>query len=59
MALGAHNWVSPCPELEKFFFPQAEWIIDAIHERVMPLAGHVPTYAMSDAEKLRCEKLGI
>lgn len=59
VALGSHNWVSPCPELEKFFFPQKEWILDAIHEKIMPLRGHIPTFNMTDAEKLRCERLGI
>jgi len=59
VALGSHNWVSPCPELEPYFFPQKEWILDAIHEKILPLPGHVPTFNMTDGEKLRCEKLGI
>ncbi|MDR2589090.1 MAG: hypothetical protein LBC67_06645, partial [Spirochaetales bacterium] len=58
-AIGAHNWVSPCPELEKFFFPSKDMIIDVIHERIKPLAGYTPVYTMSLAEKLRCERLGI
>lgn len=59
VTLGSHNWVSPCPELEKFFFPQKEWILDAIHEKIKPLKGYVPVFNMTDAEKLRCERLGI
>jgi len=59
VALGSHNWVSPCPELEQFFFPQKDWIIDAIHERIKPLRGYTPIFNMSDTEKLRREKLGI
>jgi 2-oxoisovalerate dehydrogenase E1 component len=26
--------------MEEFFFPQPEWIIDAIHDRIIPLKGH-------------------
>ena len=26
--------------MEEAFFPQKEWIIDAIHERILPLPGH-------------------
>ena len=59
VSLGSHNWVSPCPELEKFFFPQKDTILDAIDARILKLNGHKPTYDMSDEEKLRCERLGI
>ena len=41
--VGARNGITPAAELEESFFPQAEWIVDAIHERVLPLPGHVPT----------------
>jgi len=59
VSLGSHNWVSPCPELEQFFFPQKAWILDAINEKIQKLDGHVPTTNMSDEEKLRRERLGI
>jgi 2-oxoisovalerate dehydrogenase E1 component len=26
--------------MEQYFFPQPDWIIDAIHEKIMPLKGH-------------------
>jgi 2-oxoisovalerate dehydrogenase E1 component len=58
-AIGSHNWVSPCPELEKFFFPSKDMIIDTIHERIKPLPDYTPVHSMSLAEKLRCERLGI
>ena len=57
--IGSHNWVSPCPELEKFFFPQKDLIIDTVNEKIMRLPGHLPKYNVTNAEKLRCEKLGI
>jgi 2-oxoisovalerate dehydrogenase E1 component len=59
VTIGSHNWVSPCPELEKFFFPSKDLILDAIHSRVKPLAGYTPVYNLSLEEKLRVERLGI
>ncbi len=41
VVLGARNWITPPTEMETDFFPQKEWILDAIHERIVPLAGHV------------------
>jgi len=38
--VGARNWITPAAELEDAFFPQAAWILDAIHERILPLPGH-------------------
>ncbi|HOV38301.1 MAG TPA: thiamine pyrophosphate-dependent enzyme [Spirochaetales bacterium] len=59
VSLGAHNWVSPCPELEKFFFPSKDMILAAFHERIKPLSGFKPEMDLSLNEKLRCERLGI
>jgi len=41
--VGARNWITPPAELEDGFFPQPEWIIDTLHERILPLPGHTPT----------------
>jgi 2-oxoisovalerate dehydrogenase E1 component len=41
VVVGSRNWITPAYELEKYFFPQADWIIDAIHTKIMPLEGHV------------------
>jgi 2-oxoisovalerate dehydrogenase E1 component len=38
--VGARNWITPAAELEDAFFPQTSWILDAIHQRVLPLSGH-------------------
>ena len=35
--VGARNWITPPAELEDMFFPTQEWIIDTIHERILPL----------------------
>ena len=38
--VGARNWITPAAELEDAFFPQTGWILDAIHQRILPLPGH-------------------
>jgi 2-oxoisovalerate dehydrogenase E1 component len=38
--VGARNWITPAAELEDAFFPQTSWILDAIHQRVLPLPGY-------------------
>ena len=59
IALGSRNWITPAYELEKYFFPQATTIIDTIHEKIMPIAGYVPTYNVTDLEKQERSKKGI
>ena len=41
--VGARNWITPPAELDEVYFPQSEWILDTIHERILPLDGHQPT----------------
>ncbi|GAB4442189.1 MAG: alpha-ketoacid dehydrogenase subunit alpha/beta [Anaerolineae bacterium] len=57
--VGARNWITPPPELEEGFFPQASWIIDTIHERILPLPGHQPSTVQATGEILRRNRLGI
>ena len=57
--VGSRNWIVPAHELETFFFPQKEWIIDAIHERVLPLTGHQSTTNWSDDELLKRNRMGV
>jgi 2-oxoisovalerate dehydrogenase E1 component len=40
VVLGSRNTITPCAEMEESFFPQPEWILDALHERLLPLPGH-------------------
>ena len=51
--VGSRNWITPAAELEEAFFPQKEWIIDTIHERILPLPGHKPTTVQATGEILR------
>ena len=40
VVVGSRNWITPAYEMEEFFFPQPEWILDAIHSKIIPLKGH-------------------
>lgn len=59
MVVGAPNSISPCPELEQFYFPQGTWILDAVNEGILPLPGYQPGMNFTKIEKLRREQLGI
>ncbi|HOJ09779.1 MAG TPA: thiamine pyrophosphate-dependent enzyme [Clostridiales bacterium] len=59
VVVGSRNWITPAHELEDYFFPQPEWIIDAIHEKIMPLEGHVPANNFTVNEQLRRNRFGI
>ncbi len=59
MVVGSRNWITPAYEMEEYFFPQPEWILDAINERIMPLQGYTPkTNTSIEEQKLR-SKLGV
>jgi 2-oxoisovalerate dehydrogenase E1 component len=57
--VGARNWITPPAELEDLFFPTAAWIIDTIHERILPLAGHTPSTQQATSEIVRRNKAGV
>lgn len=57
--VGARNWITPSAEMEEEFFPQKEWIIDTIHERILPLPGHQVKTVQATSEILRRNKLGV
>ena len=59
VVMGARNHITPAPELEDLFFPQAEWIVDAVHERILPLDGHVPTSNQTLGEMSRRSRFGV
>ena len=59
VVVGSRNWITPAYELEEHFFPQADWIIDAIHERIAPIPGYTARRNFTDAEKLRRAKKGV
>ena len=57
--LGSRNWISPAAEMEEEFFPQKEWMIDAIHERILPLKGHQVITVQTPGELIRRNRLGV
>lgn len=59
VVVGARNWITPCYELDNDFFPQAEWMVDAIHEQMLPLKGHVAKNNFTTVEKMRRAKEGV
>jgi len=59
VVVGAKNWITPPFEWDADFFPQAEWILDAIHEKILPLPGHVPQQNYTPLEQIRIAKRGV
>ena len=59
VVVGARNWITPPAELEDLFFPQADWILDTVHERLLPLPGHQPQTCQASDEILRRNRLGV
>jgi len=59
VVLGSRNWITPAYELEEHFFPQKDWFIDIIHERIQPIPGYTPTRSFNDVELMRRAKLGV
>jgi len=57
--VGSRNWITPAPELEEMFFPQENWILDTIHEKILPLENHSSTSNQTNGELLRRNRLGI
>ncbi len=59
VVVGSRNWITPAAEMESDFFPQKEWIIDTIHERIFPLPGHQVSTVQTYGEILRRNRLGV
>lgn len=59
VVVGSRNWITPAYEMEKFFFPQPEWIIDAIHQKILPLKGHKPKHDFSTDKMIMLSMEGV
>jgi copper ion binding protein len=58
--VGAQNWITPAFEYDAQFFPQPEWIIDAIHQKLLPLKGYAGgAVNYSKLECIRKAKAGV
>jgi 2-oxoisovalerate dehydrogenase E1 component len=59
VVVGSRNWITPAPELEAMFFPQPDWLLDAIHERILPLKDYRPHTNCTLGELVRRSRLGV
>jgi 2-oxoisovalerate dehydrogenase E1 component len=59
VVVGSRNWITPAAELEGLFFPQPAWLLDAIHERILPLKGYKPRTNQTLEELARRTRLGV
>ena len=59
VVFGSRNWITPAFEFEKYFFPQAEGIIDVINQKLMPIPGYVNTINESELEHMDRSKKGL
>jgi 2-oxoisovalerate dehydrogenase E1 component len=59
VVVGSKNWITPAFEMEQYFFPQPEWIIDAIHTKILPLNGHTPGSDFSSGKAIQLNREGV
>jgi 2-oxoisovalerate dehydrogenase E1 component len=59
VVVGSRNWITPAAELEALFFPQAAWLLDAIHERILPLKDYQPGTNQTLGELARRARWGV
>ncbi len=59
VVVGSRNWITPAYEMEQYFFPQPDWIIDAIHTKIMPLNGHIPKNDFSSEKSMKLNREGV
>jgi 2-oxoisovalerate dehydrogenase E1 component len=57
--VGARNWITPAAELDSMFFPQPSWVLDAIHEFLLPLPAYQSITKRTKGELMRRARLGI
>lgn len=59
VVVGSRNWIIPAYEMEKFFFPQPDWILDAIHEHILPLKGHKTRNDFTGSRAIKLNQEGV
>ena len=57
--VGSRNWITPAAEMEQLYFPQVDWIIDDVHERILPLPGYTPVTVQTTLDLIRRIRLGV
>ena len=59
VVVGSRNWITPAYEMEEYFFPQPDWILDAINERIITLTGHQNKTDYSVEKSINLNKQGV
>ena len=59
VVVGSRNWITPPAEMEEYYFPQVDSLLDAIHEQILPLPGYVAKKNKTDGEFLRIQGAGV
>jgi 2-oxoisovalerate dehydrogenase E1 component len=59
VVVGSRNWITPAYEMEQYFFPQPEWIIDSIHQKIVPLKGHIVSSDFSEGKAIELNRNGV
>jgi len=59
VVVGAMNWITPPAEMEDYFFPSADWMIDAVHEQILPLKGYSAKSNQTNGEVMRRNREGV
>ena len=59
VVVGSRNWIIPPYEQEHHFLPTPESMIDAIHEKILPLKGHQVTSNFTTNEQIKRNKDGV
>ena len=59
VVVGSRNWITPAYEMEESFFPQPDWILDAIHSKIMHLQGHSVRSDFSREKAIELNKGGV
>ncbi|NLG37522.1 MAG: dehydrogenase [Clostridiales bacterium] len=59
VVVGARNWITPAYEFDGDFFPQPSWILDAIHQQILPLRDYVPAQSFTPLTSALRAKKGV
>ena len=59
VVVGSKNWITPATELDSAFFPQPWWVVEAIHEKILPLKGYTPRGSFTTTAQLVNAKKGV
>ena len=59
VVVASENWITPAAEYKEQFYPQPSWIIDAIHEKLLPIPGYVAKHSYTNEALIRRAKRGV